>query len=47
MVEIALTTLKLGYFAQFGIFGIISGSKQSKINLLIYLLFCEKLQKQK
>ena len=48
IAEINLTTAKIGYFAQFGIFGDISGSKQLKISMLIYLLFSvEKLLKQK
>ena len=37
----------VGHFAQFGIFGNISRSTQSQINLLIYLLLSvDNLQKQ-
>ena len=39
---------KIGYFAQFGILGDISGFRQSQISLLIYLLFpVDKSQKLK
>ena len=37
--QIILTTTKIGYFAQFGIFADISGSSKSQISLLIYFLF--------
>ena len=33
-----MTATKIGYFAQFGIFGDISGFKQSQINLIIYYI---------
>ena len=36
--QIAMTATKIGYFAQFGIFGDISGFKQSQINLIIYYI---------
>ena len=48
IAKITITTTKIGYFPQFGIFGDISGFRQSQINLLIYLLFfVDKLQKQR
>ena len=44
----SLTTTKIDYFAQFGIFADISGPRQSRISLLIYLYFSVgKFQKQK
>ena len=36
IMEITLTTTKIGYFAQFWIFDDISGSRQSQTNLLIH-----------
>ena len=36
IAEIALIASKIGYLAQCGMFGDISGSKQSQISLLIY-----------
>ena len=38
-VEITLFTTKIDYFAKFRTFGDICGSRQSQINLFIYLLF--------
>ena len=37
IAEIGLTATKIGYFPQFGIFGDISGTRQSQINMFIYL----------
>ena len=43
-----LIATKIGYFAQFGIFAVISGCKQSQNSFLICLLFSVvKLQTQK
>ena len=46
IAELTHTATKIGQFSQFGIFGDISGSRQSQINLSIYLSFyVDKLQK--
>ena len=47
-MEIVPIATKYGYFTQSGLFGDIIDSKQSKINLFIYLLFFDdKLRKEK